>query len=222
MIIDTATDRIVGRVPVPQPHNSAISPDGRTAYVGSQQQGATGLVILDLVNNVEIGRACPLKRRPARSILARTASRSTSQWPGQTPCRCSTQRPTDRARDPRGSIAPLSVSSRPTENRPGRQPGSWESRDFRPSSNTRSASITVGKLPHWIAISSDGRTAYVTDEGSNDVSVVDLGSQKVTATIPVGNAPRKIAVQPGPTTAMTAFAPAVATSAEQSRESTGN
>ena len=80
----------------------------------------------------------------------------------------------------------------------------------------------MGKLPHWIAISSDGRTVYVTDEGSNDVSVVDLGSQKVKATIPVGNAPRKIAVQPGPTTAMTAFAPAVATSAEQSRESTGN
>lgn len=39
----------------------------------------------------------------------------------------------------------------------------------------------------------------MTDEGSNDVSVVDLGSQKVTATIPVGNAPRKIAVQSGPT-----------------------
>jgi YVTN family beta-propeller protein len=80
----------------------------------------------------------------------------------------------------------------------------------------------VGKLPHWIAISSDGRTVYVTDEGSNDVSVVDLASQKVTATIPVGNAPRKIAVQPGPITTSTAFAPAFATSAEQSRESTGN
>ncbi len=39
--------------------------------------------------------------------------------------------------------------------------------------------------------------AYVTNEGSNDVSVVDLASRAVTATIPVGNAPRKIAVQPG-------------------------
>jgi len=78
----------------------------------------------------------------------------------------------------------------------------------------------VGKLPHWIAISSNGRTVYITNEGSNDISVVDLGSQKVTATIPVGNAPRKIAVQPGPTTAMTTFAPILATSAEQSREST--
>src|SRR5262249_37437941 len=36
---------------------------------------------------------------------------------------------------------------------------------------------------------------YVTNEGSNDISVVDLVSRAVTATIPVGNAPRKIAVQ---------------------------
>ena len=39
--------------------------------------------------------------------------------------------------------------------------------------------------------------AYVTNEGSNDVSVVQLASRKVVATIPVGNAPRKVAVQPG-------------------------
>jgi YVTN family beta-propeller protein len=37
----------------------------------------------------------------------------------------------------------------------------------------------------------------VTNEGSNDVSVVDLESHQVTATIPVGNGPRKIALQPG-------------------------
>src|SRR6266545_3978769 len=63
IIMDTATDRIVGRVSVLQPHNSAITPNGRTAYVGSQQQGATALVILDLVNKVEIGRV-PLEKTP--------------------------------------------------------------------------------------------------------------------------------------------------------------
>jgi YVTN family beta-propeller protein len=55
----------------------------------------------------------------------------------------------------------------------------------------------VGKTPHWSMSSADGRIAYVTNEGSNDVSVVDLASRTVTATIPVGNAPRKIAVQSG-------------------------
>jgi YVTN family beta-propeller protein len=40
--------------------------------------------------------------------------------------------------------------------------------------------------------------AYVSNEASNDVSVVDLVRRAVVATIPVGNAPRKVAVQPGP------------------------
>src|SRR5439155_9404653 len=54
VLIDTATDGIAGRVAVQQPHNSAIARDGRTAYVGSQQQGAAALVIVDLVGRKQI------------------------------------------------------------------------------------------------------------------------------------------------------------------------
>jgi YVTN family beta-propeller protein len=49
-----------------------------------------------------------------------------------------------------------------------------------------------------VTLSSDGAIAYVSNEASNDVSVVDLARRAVVATIPVGNAPRKVAVQPGP------------------------
>src|SRR5215468_530687 len=55
-VIDTVTDAITGRIPVPQPHNGAFSPDGRTAYVGSQRQGATAVVVLDLAAKKEIAR----------------------------------------------------------------------------------------------------------------------------------------------------------------------
>jgi len=51
-------------------------------------------------------------------------------------------------------------------------------------------------MPHWTATTSDSSTAYVTNETSNDLSVIDLGTRTVTATIPVGNAPRKLVVQP--------------------------
>ena len=51
-------------------------------------------------------------------------------------------------------------------------------------------------MPHWIGVTSDSRWAYVTNENSNDVSVVDLADRTVKATVPVGNAPRKIVVQP--------------------------
>jgi YVTN family beta-propeller protein len=60
-------------------------------------------------------------------------------------------------------------------------------------------SLKVGTMPHWIAVNSQGTTAWVTNETSNDISVVDLSTFTVTATIPVGNAPRKIVVQPGAT-----------------------
>jgi YVTN family beta-propeller protein len=52
---------------------------------------------------------------------------------------------------------------------------------FDPDTNKEVRNITVGKQPHWTALSGDGKTAYVTNEGSNDVSVVDLDSGKVTA-----------------------------------------
>jgi YVTN family beta-propeller protein len=51
----------------------------------------------------------------------------------------------------------------------------------------------------------------VTNEATNDVSVVDLAGRRVLATIPVGNAPRKIAMQPGATPA--AGSPVTATAA---------
>ena len=38
--------------------------------------------------------------------------------------------------------------------------------------------------------------AYITNDGSNDVSVIDLATNAVTATIPVGSNPRGVAVSP--------------------------
>ena len=82
--------------------------------------------------------------------------------------------------------------------------------------------VPVGKAPHWSTSSSDGRTAYVTNEATNDVSVVDLAGRRVLATIPVGNAPRKIAVQPGATAAAASPAPATTAPGKKSKTVTMN
>ena len=62
------------------------------------------------------------------------------------------------------------------------------------ASRTKSASVKVGTMPHWIGLS--GGRAFVTNENSGDLSVVDLASNSVMDTLPVGNGPRKIVVQP--------------------------
>ena len=40
--------------------------------------------------------------------------------------------------------------------------------------------VKVGTMPHWTATTSDSSTAYVTNEASNDLSVIDRGTQTVT------------------------------------------
>src|SRR5205814_7923254 len=68
---------------------------------------------------------------------------------------------------------------------------------FNPDTYATTGTVKVGTMPHWIAATSDNHFAYVTNEKSNDISVVDLSSNTVKTTIPAGNAPRKIVVQTG-------------------------
>jgi YVTN family beta-propeller protein len=59
------------------------------------------------------------------------------------------------------------------------------------------ATIPVGSLPYGVAVTPDGKHAYVTNEGSNNVSVIDTATNTVeAATIPVGSLPYGVAVTP--------------------------
>ena len=52
-------------------------------------------------------------------------------------------------------------------------------------STTLKSPITVGLVPSHVAFSPNGKTAYVANQGSRSVSVIDVASGLVTATIPV-------------------------------------
>lgn len=52
--------------------------------------------------------------------------------------------------------------------------------------DTITRSVAVGQLPVDLAVTPDGRYALTADLGSNTVSVIDLATHTVTATIPVG------------------------------------
>jgi YVTN family beta-propeller protein len=56
--------------------------------------------------------------------------------------------------------------------------------------------IPVGQAPGEIAISRDGRRAYVTNEDSNNVSVINLKTRAIAAVVRVDTAPRGVAVSP--------------------------
>jgi len=207
LVIDTATDRVIGEVPIAQPHNGTLSRDGRTAWVASQQQGATALVRLNLATWKEVARV-PLDKTPrglelspdGRQVFFTLAGVNAIQVLDTATSEIVTQIPvgtsphyTPFTPDGRWALAVI------------QGPGELGILDT--TSNTLAGTVAVGKAPHWSTSSSDGRTAYVTNEGSNDVSVVDLANRAVTATIAVGSAPRKIAVQPVSGAAATTAAP---------------
>ena len=194
--IDAATGQVTARVSVARPHNIAIRPDGKTAYVASQAPGKLALAVIDLASRAVV-RSVPLDKTPralefspdgkylyftqaglsAVAVLDPNGDRLLTQIPvGASP---------HYANFTRNGRLGLTVSQ-----------GPGELAVFSTASNAVSSTVKVGKLPHWVAASGDSRTAYTTNEGSNDVSIVDLATGGV-STVPVGNAPRKIAVQQG-------------------------
>ena len=195
--LDTATGAVVASVAVPKPHTASISPDGKLAYITSQEPAHFALIVVDLPAR-SVVRSIPLEKTPrdaefsydgkafyfteagvsAVEVLDPASGKIVAEIPtGVSPHFVNVFR-----------AAPLGMVV---------VQGPGEVLFFEPTTNREVRRIGVGKQPHWLALSSDGNTAYVTNEGSNDVSVVDIASGNTTS-VGVGKAPRKIVVQPAP------------------------
>lgn len=210
-LVDTGTNRVTGSIPLVRPHNVAVTPDGKTAYVASQAAGAPALAIVDLSRRMQTG-SVPLERTPrgvsvspdgvwlhftvAGADAVYALDVATNEVVGQLPVGAS---PHIAVFTPAGDRS-LVVSQ---------GPGLLE--DIDPAVAAVRGTTPVGQRPHWLATSSDGRLAFVTNEDSNSLSVVDIAGRTVLASLPVGNAPRKVVVQPGVTTEVATPAPSPTT-----------
>jgi YVTN family beta-propeller protein len=58
------------------------------------------------------------------------------------------------------------------------------------------ATIPVGSFPEGVAITPDGASAYVTNNGSSNVSVIDTATNTVVASVPTGRFPGPVAASP--------------------------
>ncbi len=58
------------------------------------------------------------------------------------------------------------------------------------------AKIQVGNVPYAIQADREGKRVFVSNRGSNSISVIDVGTRQVIAEIPVGRRPSGIAVEP--------------------------
>ena len=173
----------------------AISSDGRLAYVTEQEPGHFGLALIDVATR-RVTRTVPLDKTPrdgefgydGKMIYFTQAGVCAVQVmdpaSGQIVAQIATGVSPHFVSYPRNSAFGIVVVQ-----------GPGQLMLFDPTTNMAVRSVTVGKQPHWATTSADGKTAYVTNEGSNDFTIVDLASGS-TRTIAVGNAPRKVVVQP--------------------------
>ena len=56
--------------------------------------------------------------------------------------------------------------------------------------------LETGPGAHGVVVTTDGRSAFVTNTYGNTVSVIDVASLKVVATVPVGKGPNGVSVTP--------------------------
>jgi YVTN family beta-propeller protein len=192
--VDTESGAVVGTAPVPKPHTVAVRPDGRLAYVSSQEPGKFGLVVIDLATRAVV-RTVPLAK-PPRDLEFGYDGKALYFTIAGTNAVEVLDPETDKvvAEIPTGVSPHIASLFRGAPAGTVVVQGPGELMLFSPTTNTPLRSIAVGKQPHWMAAAGDGKTVYVTNEGSNDVTVVDLTTAQ-TKTIPIGNAPRKVVVQ---------------------------
>ena len=195
VFVDTATRTIVGFAGVARPHTIAMRPDGKLAYVASQQPGAFALAVIDIPSR-SVARSIPLVKPPRDLEFG---------WDGKalyfTQAGLDAVQVLDAAND--NIVASIATGASPHIAMQARGAafgtvvvqGPGELTLFDPATRKAVRSIAVGKQPHWMAPADGGKTFYVSNEGSNDVTVVDV-AKGTTKTIAVGNAPRKVVVQP--------------------------
>ncbi len=193
-IVDTAQQAVTSSVAVAKPHTIAVRADGKLAYVTSQEPGHFGLVIIDLAALAVVGRVEVDK--PPRDLEFGHDGRALYF----TLAGVAAVQVLDAASNRVVGEVPTGVSPHLAHHFAGMRSGvvvvegPGEVMLFDPVTYAPLRSIAVGKQPHWIDAAADGTRLYVSNEGSNTVSVVDPAGGEV-GTVAVGNAPRKIAVQ---------------------------
>ncbi len=191
--VDTTKQALIATVDVGKPHTIGVSPDGKIAYVSSQTPGKSGVAIIDIDARKMI-RTIPLDKTPrdleyspdgkvyfteAGANLINVIDPASNKIVAEIPTGASPH----YVNHFRNTMYGMAIVQ-----------GPGELLLFDPKLEKAVRSIKVGDSPHWLAVSGDGKTAYVTNEASNTLSIVDIANGRVT-TVAVGNQPRKVAVQ---------------------------
>ena len=177
----------------------AITPDGKTAYVTNDASGT----VTPIDDRHQHRRAADPGRRPLCHRDHAGRQDRLRRQPGLghgDPDRDRHQH--RRAADPGRKLSPMPLRSRRTARPPtSLNASSGTVTPITTATNTAGPPIPVGNDPYAIAITPDGKTAYVANAGSGTVTPIATATNTAGAPIPVGKDPYVIAITPDGKTA---------------------
>jgi YVTN family beta-propeller protein len=199
-VLDAANFREVARLKTPNgPGMTIFSPDGTYGYVCSSF--TPQLVVFDVHSHAEVGRVaqpspfCPnIAATPDGKQVWYTlkdvgkAVVIDARPPFRTLAVLDTGPITNHvnfADNDKGAFAYVTVGGRN------------EVQVFRREDFVKVATIPVGKLPHGVWPSGDGTRVYVGLENQDAMAAIDTVTNRVIATVPIGQAPQAVAYVPG-------------------------
>ena len=188
-VIDTGSDRVLGRVPVPTgPHGIVITPDGRWVFVSSD--GDSKVSIIDtssdsLVASIEVGASphglaiTPDGRLVLAAVFGASAVAFIDTASRQVVARLPADNPHNIALSPDGRTAYVAVQ----------KAGALGLAVLDVPSRSQVGFVPLDKTPRALSVSPDGKSLYFTLAGSDAVQVLDTARRALVRQIPVGASP---------------------------------
>jgi YVTN family beta-propeller protein len=215
-VVDTARHKVVKKFPIGfGGHGTRLSPDGKRLYVGS--------MLTDVLTVFDLETLKPVKTLPFKDAVRPFAFLRDESTLYVQLSRLHGFEVVDLSKDkivrevllsPLGADVPLPKFYPHTYNH-GLELSPDEKLLFasggvgnyvcvyRVPDLTLLATIPVGREPNWIAFSSDGSYAYVSNRKSNNLSVIAVRDLKEIKRIPVGKYPQRIRTVIVPTRSVT-------------------
>jgi DNA-binding beta-propeller fold protein YncE len=189
-IVDPASEKILGRVPtVKDPHEVAVTPDGRTAYVASPSQG---IAVIDVVAMKEVRR---LDTEPGSAPHDVLFAGGKLYFTAEGHKVIGRYDPATNKMDWHFGIGQdgshMLVLSKDmntlfTPNRGSNSVSMIEGVLAGPPKWRVTAIPVPGKAPEGIDLSPDGREIWTATRADGGVSIIDVASKKVTQTLNLG------------------------------------
>ncbi len=204
-VVDTEARRKIKSIPVGRsPHNAYRAPHNKWIYVTSM--GEDKITIIDVATQSALG-AIPVGGEPRPAAITRDNQRmyvALTGLHGFVVADIEQRKVIDKVELPPADTTDVSTYGYTPTHGLGLRPDEkqfWITNVFGNAVEALSVpehkllgTVAVGLAPNWMTFGLDGKLLYVSNAGSNDVSVIDTNAIREIARVPVGLAPKRLLV----------------------------